>query len=158
MLNQIICAAYGGMEVIMEKFSYYPVGFLLSRTQAKLQNKFLKKLRPYKITPEQWVLLIELSEEKGISPTELSQISFRDKPYTTRLVDKLEKRGLVRREENQEDKRSSLLFLPKKGSDFKKEVLPVVLGINKWATETMSEEEVEQLRILLNKMYAQIKN
>ena len=134
------------------------IGFFISRTQAKLQKRFLQELKPYGITREQWVLFARIAEEEGISPTELSQISFSDKPYTTRLIDKLEKRGLIRKEESQDDKRSSLFYLTKQGAEFIKELRPINARINKWAVETLSEEEVRHLKFLLNKMYNHMKD
>jgi DNA-binding MarR family transcriptional regulator len=129
------------------------VSFLLSRIQARMKNIFLKKLKKYSITPEQWVLLAKLSEKEGISPTELSLISLRDKPYTTRLIDKLAENELIIKEESQHDRRSSLIYLTKEGAKIKEEIIPIADEINEWLVETMDEEEVKQLKILLQKMY-----
>ncbi len=134
------------------------IGFFISRTQSKLQKLFLQKLKPYGVTPEQWVLFARLSEKEGISPTDLSKTSLRDKPYTTRLIDKLEDKGLIRREESQNDKRSSLIFLTEKGGEIRKEILPIIAELNQWVMATISEEEVRQLKFLLNKLYDHVKN
>lgn len=134
------------------------IGFFISRTQSKLQKIFLQKLTPYGVTPEQWALFARLSEKEGISPTNLSKTSLRDKPYTTRLIDKLEDKGLIRREENQNDKRSSLIFLTEQGGKLRKEIFPIIAELNQWIMEPMSEEEVMQLKFLLNKLYNHVKN
>jgi MarR family transcriptional regulator for hemolysin len=134
------------------------IGFFISRTQSKLQKLFLHKLKPYGFTPEQWVLFARLSEREGISPTELSQISLRDKPYTTRLIDKLEANGLIRREESQNDKRSSLIFLTEKGGELRNKILPIIAELNQMILNPMSEEEVRQLKFLLNKLYDHVKS
>ncbi len=133
------------------------IGFLISRTQSNLQKRFLQKLKTYGVTPEQWVLFARLSEEEGISLTELSKISLKDKPYTTRLVDKLKDRGLIRREESQSDKRSSLIFLTEQGKELRNEILPIIKQLNQWVIGTMSEEEVIHLTFLLNKLYDHVK-
>lgn len=133
------------------------IGFLISRTQSNLQKRFLQKLKMYGVTPEQWVLFARISEEEGISLTELSKISLRDKPYTTRLVDKLKDRGLIRREESQSDKRSSLIFLTEQGIELRNEILPIIKQLNQWVIGTMSEEEVMHLTFLLNKLYDHVK-
>ena len=134
------------------------VGFFISRTQSKLQKRFLQELKPYGVTPEQWALFARLSETEGISLTDLSNTSLRDKPYTTRLIDKLEQRGLIRREESQDDKRSSLIFLSKQGGELRQEILPIVAELNQWVMETLTEDEVQQLKCLLNKLYEQVKD
>ncbi|EIW18744.1 MULTISPECIES: MarR family winged helix-turn-helix transcriptional regulator [Pelosinus] len=134
------------------------ISFLISRTYARMKNIFLKKLKKYCITPEQWVLLSKISEKEGISPTELSLVSLRDKPYTTRLIDKLEGNDLIFKEESQNDKRSSLIYLTKRGAEIKKEIIPIADEINEWLVENMDEKEVEKLKSLLHKMYGNIQS
>jgi len=134
------------------------IGFFINRTQSNLHKRFLQQLKPYGVTPEQWVLFARLSEKEGISLTDLSQTSLRDKPYTTRLIDKLEDRGLVRREESQNDKRSSLIYLTKEGNELRKKILPLIAELDRWVIGAMSEKEVSTLKFLLNKLYGHIKN
>ena len=133
------------------------IGFFISRTQSQIRKLFLPKLRPYGITPEQWVLFATLSEEEGISVTDLSNVSFKDKPYTTRLIADLEEQGLIRREENQDDRRSSLIFLTAKGRKLREEIVTMVSEFHQWMIEPLSEKEVQELKHLLNKVYAHIK-
>lgn len=133
------------------------IGFMLNRAQARVRNLFIQRLKEYNITPEQWILFSKISEEEGISPTDLSYITIRDKPYTTRLLDGLEERGAIIREVSPNDKRSSLIFLTKQGAQLKKEILPVVSELNDWITKTMNEEEIKLLKGLLNKLYEHIK-
>jgi DNA-binding MarR family transcriptional regulator len=82
----------------------------------------------------------------------------RDKPYTTRLIENLEEKGIIRREECQNDKRSSLIFLTEQGNKLRKEILPIVVEVNQWSMETLSEEEVRQLKLILNKLYNHVKD
>lgn len=134
------------------------ISFLISRTYARMKNIFLKKLKKYGVTPEQWVLLAKISEKEGISPTELSLVSLRDKPYTTRLIDKLAENDLIFKEERQNDRRSSLIYLTKRGVKIKKEIIPIADEMNEWLVEGMDEEEVAKLKSLLHKMYDNIQS
>lgn len=134
------------------------VSFLLSRIQSRIKNIFLKKLKQYQITPEQWVLLARLSEQEGISLTELSYVSLRDKPYTTRLIDKLADHKLIFKEESPDDRRSTLIYLTWQGAKMKEEIIPVAEEINEWLIADMKKEEVEQLKSLLHKMYENIQS
>lgn len=134
------------------------ISFLLSRTYSRMKNIFLKKLKKYGITPEQWVLLAKISEEDGISPTDLSLVSLRDKPYTTRLIEKLEENGLIFKEESKSDRRSALIYLTKRGAEIKKEIIPIADEINEWLVENMDENEVRVVKDLLHKMYANMQS
>jgi len=134
------------------------ISFIISRTYSRMKNLFLKKLRKYGITLEQWVLLAQLSEKEGISPTDLSLVSLRDKPYTTRLIDKLAENGFIFKEESKVDKRSSLIYLTQQGAEIKKEIIPVADKINEWLVENMDEKEVKSLKVLLHQMYDNIQS
>lgn len=123
-----------------------------------MKNRFLKNLKKFGVTLEQWVLLAQLSENKGISLTDLSLVSLRDKPYTTRLIERLAENGLIFKEENKSDKRSSLIYLTKQGEEIKKKILPIADEINERLIKDMDEEEVKKLKALLHKMYDNIQS
>lgn len=133
------------------------VGFFISRTQAALRKRFIQNLRAYNITPEEWVIFAGLSEEQGISPTDLSKISLRDKPYTSRLLEKMERKGLIRKEENQADGRSSLIYLTKNGAAVREAGNSILVKLNRWEMEVFTETEIAQLKFLLNKLYEHVK-
>lgn len=132
------------------------ISFIISRTYSKMKNLFLKELKKYGITLEQWVLLAQLSEKEGISPTDLSLVSLRDKPYTTRLIDRLAENGLIFKEESKVDKRSLLIYLTQQGEEIKKEIIPLADKINEWLVENMDEQEVKSLKVLLHRMHSNI--
>lgn len=134
------------------------ISFIISRTYSKMKNLFLKELKKYGITLEQWVLLAQLSEREGISPTDLSLVSLRDKPYTTRLIDRLAENGLIFKEESKVDKRSLLIYLTQQGAEIKKEIIPLADKINEWLVENMDEQEVKSLKVLLHRMHSNIQS
>jgi len=134
------------------------ISFIISRTYSKMKNLFLKELKKYGITLEQWVLLAQLSEKEGISPTDLSLVSLRDKPYTTRLIDRLAENGLIFKEESKVDKRSLLIYLTQQGAEIKKEIIPLADKINEWLVENMDEQEVKSLKVLLHRMHSNIQS
>ena len=134
------------------------ISFIISRTYSKMKNLFLKELKKYGITLEQWVLLAQLSEKEGISPTDLSLVSLRDKPYTTRLIDRLAENGLIFKEESKVDKRSLLIYLTQQGAEIKKEIIALADKINEWLVEDMDEQEVKSLKVLLHRMHSNIQS
>lgn len=61
--------------------------------------------KPYNLTPEQAGVLRRLGEQEGISQKELSIRMVKDQTNIIRLLDQLEKKNLVRRGPNKEDRR-----------------------------------------------------
>jgi hypothetical protein len=84
------------------------------------------------ITIEQWSVLYHLWKSDGMSQQQLCHASFRDKPSITRLVNNLEKIGLVNRVAVPEDKRINRIFLTKSGVKLQAQTLQL-------ADETLQE-------------------
>ncbi|HQV28801.1 MAG TPA: MarR family winged helix-turn-helix transcriptional regulator [Thermoflexales bacterium] len=69
----------------------------------------------YNVTPEQWSVLLHLWRADGPSQQTLADLTDRDKPTIARMVDVLEKRGLVTRTSHQSDGRIKQVFLTESG-------------------------------------------
>ncbi len=67
------------------------------------------------ITPEQWTVLLFLWEHDGVTQISLCKDTFRDKPSMSRLINQLEKKGLVIRIASKDDKRANHIYLTDKG-------------------------------------------
>jgi DNA-binding MarR family transcriptional regulator len=85
--------------------------FLLSKAQYKLQNylKLQFKAQGIDISPGQTGILFLLAQQDLRSMSELSKILDTDNSAITRLVDRLEKSGLVLRQSNPKDRRQFLI-------------------------------------------------
>ena len=129
------------------------MGFIVSRTGAKMKNYLLQKFRPLDITTEQWGLLARLSVQSGISQKELSEKSCKDQPNITRILDKLEEKGLIRREANPDDRRGFLVFLTESGSSLREKAVSIVRATLSETLKGFSEEETVLLKTLLNRIF-----
>ncbi|MEE9350081.1 MAG: MarR family transcriptional regulator [Flavobacteriaceae bacterium] len=95
----------------------------------------------HKITMEQLVVLEILKTNGDMNMTELSKTVWKQNANITRIVDKLEKQELVRRNAVKGDRRANLVSITTKGETLFKEVIPVVVEVYKDATSTISKEE-----------------
>jgi DNA-binding MarR family transcriptional regulator len=91
----------------------------LYRTTDQLQRRFSKLIEPYGISLQQYnVLRILRGAGKQGTPTlEIADRMIEQTPGITRLLDKLEKKGMVRRERRPEDRRQVLCWITKEGLD-----------------------------------------
>jgi DNA-binding MarR family transcriptional regulator len=62
------------------------------------------------LTKTQWVLLKKLHEKDGVPQQELAFLTGRDKTSLTRLVNTMEKKGVLARIPSKTDKRSNHIF------------------------------------------------
>ena len=132
------------------------LGFIINKTAAKMKNYLHQSLKEYDITPEQWGILGRLWEQDGVSQKELSDKSCKDQANITRILDKLEEKGLITRQANPGDRRAFLIFLTEEGRKLKERVVPLVLKTLEKAQRDIGEEEIEHLKALLNKVYSNL--
>ncbi|MBS9802426.1 MarR family winged helix-turn-helix transcriptional regulator [Bacillus toyonensis] len=129
------------------------LGYLVHRTDVKMSNYFTKRLKPYGVTPEQWGIISVLSSQRGTTQKELAEAIDKDQTTVVRMIQSMERKGIVKKALNDQDRRSHNLFLTEKGDELKKTILPVVQDAHNFVTSKLSEEEIEQLKTLLNKLY-----
>lgn len=132
------------------------LGFIINRTHQKLSNYLTRKFKPYDITPEQWGLLNRLWAKEGISQKELSEISTKDQTTVTRILDKLERKGLIERQTSPDDRRSFLIFLTASGRRLEDKLVPLAYETLDEALQGLSAEEIKQLKVLLNKIFINV--
>ncbi len=132
------------------------LGFILSKVNTKLKNEFLQQLREYDTTPEQWAILCCLWEQDGITPKEIADLTCKDKPTTSRIIEKLIKKGFVIRNLHPLDKRAVQIFLTDAGWDLREQLIPRASCLLEKATKGIAEDKVVELKKLLNQVYENI--
>jgi DNA-binding MarR family transcriptional regulator len=117
----------------------------------RLQKKF--NAAGINLTIEQWSVLYQLWKIDGASQQELCNATFRDKPSITRLVDNLEKLGLVKRVADERDRRINKVFLTAEAKTYQEETM-------KLAEETLNEAlagvppaQIEMCKAVLQTVY-----
>ena len=110
-----------------------------------LYNQFKKA--ELGITVEQWTILAILWQKDKVTQQILSDITLRDKPSITRLIDNLEKRNLVVRIHDSSDRRVNLIYLTQKGIDMENKASAI---INEVAGKTLSEISDEEIIVCRN--------
>lgn len=109
------------------------------------------------LTIEQWSVLYHLWKEDGISQQDLCLATFRDKPSMTRLVDNLEKAGLVKRVASKTDRRKNLIYLTDKAKNLQETCHAFVADTVNEALEGVSDADIEVCRTVLKQVYENLK-
>ncbi len=108
--------------------------------------------RDFNITPQQWHALNRLWQEHGISQAELAKRTYKDYSYTTRLVDDLEKKELVVRVNDSEDRRVNKVYLTEAGRELKYRIIPAFMEMSEKLREGLSDDDLSELRRLCSKL------
>jgi len=84
-------------------------------------------------------------------------LTFKDKPNTNRILEKLIIKGLVIRKSHPVDKRAFQLFLTESGWALREQLIPKVKELLTKATTGMEPHKVAELKKLLNQIYDNVK-
>ena len=131
-------------------------GFIVYRTALRLKSALHRTFRDkgFDITPEQWGILRILWEDEGLSQREIGDRLFKDKPNITRMLDALERKGLIFRQPT--NRRRYSIFLTKEGKKLQEELLPIVLQVQEKANNALAKNDLERLQNHLNKIYGNL--
>ncbi|MEA5044152.1 MAG: MarR family transcriptional regulator [Petrimonas sp.] len=101
------------------------------------------------ITTEQWTVLSCLWDKDKIIQQVICDLTQKDKPSVTRLIDNLEKKNLVKRISDPADRRNNLIHLSSQGTALKQKTTRVVHGIVNHALEGISDDELIRAKNVL---------
>lgn len=112
-------------------------------------------LKPHGLTPAWAEVLTVLLERGPMSIQELGQFLICEADHPSRLISRIEKQGLVSRQQNPDDKRAVLLSLTEDGSKAAKAALTAESKLDSWIQKQLSGVEIDQVagaleRILRN--------
>ncbi|HEX7910178.1 MAG TPA: MarR family transcriptional regulator [Paraburkholderia sp.] len=130
------------------------VGFSINKARNLLVVEMDTALKDLDITTQQMGILLSLRRGIATTPFELSRLLGIDTGLMTRMLDKLEAKGLLERSRSIEDRRVVNLQLTKEGgavADQLPHIVPVVLNRR---LKKFTKAEFEELRRLLNKFLA----
>ena len=119
---------------------------------AFISDVLLKGLKPHDISEQQFNVLRILRGQKGIAAN-LSTVQERmvhKMSNTTRLVDKLIQKKLVKRNVCIENRRKIELFITEDGLDFLKKIDPITDEIEKKILSNISTKDLNSLISILN--------
>ncbi|MCW8890004.1 MAG: MarR family transcriptional regulator [Sedimenticola sp.] len=127
-------------------------GFYLLRAAAQFKHAFAKELKPYEITPVQFAVLGLLWESNGLTQHEIAARLGKDRPNVTRILEKIEAKSLITRQQATNDRRATHVFLSKRGQAMKPELENTAMTFRDRAYEGLTDSERTQLNRLLTRL------
>ena len=132
------------------------IGFLVHQADLYLVNHLLSLFKPHDLTVEQWKVLNRLVETDGLTQRELARKNSKDPTTLVRILDKMERKGLVERRDHPDDRRVFRITLTPRGRKLQAQLAPLAVRSSQDATRGMSEAEVKALKRLLRKVHANL--
>jgi DNA-binding MarR family transcriptional regulator len=127
--------------------------FLLGKAYQRAHGLLKKKLLPFGLTPVQHLTLEVLRGEETISPAEISERTVMDSATLSGVLDRMADAGLIKKEENPEDRRSIRVSITAKARKMMDGLAEQRKAVNEELTSVLSIEE----KLLLKRMLKEIK-
>ena len=126
----------------------------LNLTGCKLKQYIAAMLRieDVPLTPEQFMLIDLLWNQGSMTQQQLADQMHKDKNSVTKLVDAIEKKGFVVREQSLKDRRANTLVLTEKALQLKDNAQRKGITILDNILEGISEEELRSFLTTLHKL------
>ncbi len=138
----------------IEMLSTGELGFLVSAVRGSIWNAIEAELEPLGLTTAQFVVFNSIALGKGRTIGEFCRLLGYDSGAMTRLLDRIENKGLVRRINNPEDRRSYLIELTPRSEALFPMARKRVRSVFHRLLAGFSNAQAEQLKFLLERVLA----
>lgn len=127
---------------------------LVGKVSMAINRTFLRTFSTegMSITIEQWSVLACLWKKDKVTQQTLCNLTSKDKPSMTRLIDKLEKLNLVTRVSDHNDRRINLIHLTDKGMALQQKATELVQKIATKTLDNILEEELIMSKAVLKRI------
>lgn len=134
----------------------YGIGYRLKLLSQLLTRQFQEELEPYGLTPFHWLVLNCLWQQDNLPTSVLGDRLQQVGGTLTGVLDRMEERGLVQRERDQNDRRVWRIRLTEAGRQLEA-VLPThAIKLREKLLQGFSEVEQQQLSSYIDRMLANL--
>lgn len=132
------------------------MGYISENAMKQISESFGRRIKNSGVTRIQWIALYYIQLHVSISQRELSKLLNVQDSSAGRLLDRLERDGLVIRKSSETDRRITMISLTAEGDRLATSLMPLGDQFNDDLTEGISEEELRIFSKVLNKMISNV--
>ncbi|WP_341527524.1 MarR family transcriptional regulator [Nostoc sp. UHCC 0302] len=139
------------LESWQQALAPYNLGYRIKLLSQLLSRKFTEKLEPLGLTPFHWLVLCCLWQEDGLPTSSIGDKLKQVGGTLTGVLDRMEERGLVRRERDSHDRRIWRIWLTDAGKELETVLPPIAVEVREEAMQGISYAEREIFSQILNR-------
>lgn len=134
--------------------SYLP--YLLNRAGSRIALAFSDEVRGLGVTLQHWRVLAALRQRDAQRIGDLASVTAINMSTLSRVLDVMEKAGLIARHADPDDNRGTRIQVTPRGRAVTERILPIADRYERMALDGFSRAEAEQLRSMLRRVFANI--
>ncbi len=142
------CTLYDGRRYEVSE----SIGYQLFSVMTQMRREVERRMAQHGLTDAQWKPLLMIKAGRATTAIELAREMDIDAGAVTRMIDRLESKGLLERMRSEADRRVVHLRLTEAGDAVARKVPFVLAAVNNDFLRGFSEAEWKQLRRLLGRM------
>lgn len=147
------------LEPIYDAKTYQPsisVGYLVNRARTEMFAAMDRELEPFDVTSAQYIIMAHFTFGLVDSVSSLCNSTAYDPGAMTRMIDRLEAKGLARRVRDSRDRRAVRVELTEEGKVLFPKMRVKAVGVLNHMLRDFTKSEARQLESLLQRALANI--
>lgn len=148
------------MQVLNEFMAFDKMnsaGFLANLMARLFARGLQQRIKPLGLAPAQFMTLLELWREDGITQKELVARLDVEQATMANTINRMERDGLIIKKSHPDDGRAQTLHLTPKAKAIEHDAVTAAKGVNQIAFKNMSAEEQKQFMELMRKVIGNLK-
>jgi len=125
---------------------------LLNRSLDAIMPPYRDLFQEFGVTEQQWRVLRVLWEQKHLTSAQISSLTLLPSPSLVGILDRLERKDLVKRLRSTSDRREINITITNLGRELQSKVMPKVKLIQDQTREKLSPTEWKQINNILKKL------
>lgn len=122
------------------------INYLLTTAQHTVFQYLNGKLAEYDVTPSQYGVLSCLWQREFATPKQISEILCLETSTISGVLDRMQKKGLIDRVINKEDRREVRVVLTDKGRDLETPISQIIDEVNEEVLKCFDDVEIATLK------------
>lgn len=129
---------------------------LIKNTWQKLSRYYNQRLSQHDLTVQKALLLLEIPPGTGKNPKSLAKELDLENSSMTGLLDRLEKKGLLKRQPDPSDRRGVLIYLTPEGISARETIKLLVEELDRKLQEALTLDDIKTFRKVISVINKQI--
>jgi DNA-binding MarR family transcriptional regulator len=136
--------------------AYEMLPYLLTRVTTRANQLWIKQMREHGLTIGRWQVLSVLSRFDGSRIGTIADLSGGEQPAVSRVIDQMQRDGLVKRRPALDDSRAVEVWITAKGRNTLDSLMPHADAFVKRMLRTLNDEEIRQMTSLLDRLFSDL--
>ena len=140
---------------------HYNGGYLIGQINKLINrriNELLKEENVNEFNGAQGTIIFVLTEEGPMPIKDIGKATGLAKTSLTSMLDRMEKQGLIKKRENENDRRSTIIDLTERSREYKEVIEKVSQEVNREFYKKIKAKDIERFEATLQKVLDNLKD